>query len=154
MLSPELKEQTTGLWKRDELPKGLRWLEHLSPLHYRLCLVELKDAVSEACLTDDWSRVAELVEDWEATAAIDALPATQRPRLIHVGDRESDITDVLRQIAGSPDGMVIRNQYAYSHLSAIPLPEFLSLICVVPARIPAHSHLRSILPARSRSAVR
>ena len=35
--------------------------------------------------------------------------------------------------------MVIRNQYAYSHLSAIPLPEFLSLICVVPARIPAHS---------------
>ena len=74
MLSPELKEQTTGLWKRDELPKELRWLEHLSPLHYRLCLVELKDAVSEACLTDDWSRVAELVEDWEATAAIDASP--------------------------------------------------------------------------------
>ena len=31
--------------------------------------------------------------------------------------------------------MVVRNQYAYSHLSAVPL----SVICVVPARIPAHS---------------
>jgi len=72
---PALKKQTTRLWKRDELPQGLKWLEQLSPLHYRLCLIELHAATSQACLTDDdWERVAELLEDWQATAELDAQP--------------------------------------------------------------------------------
>jgi hypothetical protein len=46
-----------------------------------------------------------------ATAALAELPPTARPRAIHVMDREGDITDVLRSLAGGPDGFVIRNQY-------------------------------------------
>ena len=72
--APALNRETTGLWKRDKLPSGLEWMEDLSPLHYRLCLIELHDAVSHACITDDWTRVAELVEDWQATAELDAHP--------------------------------------------------------------------------------
>jgi len=46
----------------------------LSPRHYRLCLVELHSAIGQAHLTGDWDAVARLIEDWEATAAIDAAP--------------------------------------------------------------------------------
>lgn len=49
-------------------------MESLSPLHYRLCLVELHSATGQAHLTDDWDAVAHLIEDWEATAALDAAP--------------------------------------------------------------------------------
>jgi hypothetical protein len=44
-----------------------------------------------------------------AEAAIDALPARQRPRLIHVMDREGDIHEVLQHITDSPHGAVIRS---------------------------------------------
>jgi hypothetical protein len=71
---PALKRHTRGIWKRDELPEELKWLEQLSPLHYRLCIVELHAAVSQACLTEDWEPVANLIEDWWATAQIDAAP--------------------------------------------------------------------------------
>lgn len=43
-----------------------------------------------------------------AEEAIDQLPADQRPRLIHVFDREGDIHEVLQRITDSPHGAVIR----------------------------------------------
>lgn len=43
-----------------------------------------------------------------AEAAVDNLPAEQRPRLIHVFDREGDIHEVLQRISASPHGAVIR----------------------------------------------
>jgi hypothetical protein len=46
-----------------------------------------------------------------AEAALTELPAAERPRLIHVCDREGDITDLLRHVADGTDGLVIRNQY-------------------------------------------
>jgi hypothetical protein len=46
-----------------------------------------------------------------AEAAFAQLPAAERPRLIHVCDREGDITDLLRHVASGTDGLVIRNQY-------------------------------------------
>lgn len=44
-----------------------------------------------------------------AEAAIEHLPAAQRPRLIHVMDREGDVHEVLERIAASPHGAVIRS---------------------------------------------
>src|SRR4029077_3442922 len=44
-----------------------------------------------------------------AAAAVAALPDAERPRLIHVMDREGDIHEVLEAIAGSPHGAVIRS---------------------------------------------
>lgn len=46
-----------------------------------------------------------------ATTALAERPPAERPRAIHVMDREGDITDVLRSLAGGPDGFIIRNQY-------------------------------------------
>lgn len=43
-----------------------------------------------------------------AEAAVANLPAAERPRLIHVMDREGDIHEVLERIADSPHGAVIR----------------------------------------------
>jgi hypothetical protein len=46
-----------------------------------------------------------------AAAAVAALPAGERPRLIHVMDREGDATDVFRAVVDGPDGLVLRGQY-------------------------------------------
>ena len=43
-----------------------------------------------------------------AEEAVDNLPADQRPRLIHLFDREGDIHEVLQRISDSPHGAVIR----------------------------------------------
>jgi Transposase DNA-binding/Transposase Tn5 dimerisation domain len=43
-----------------------------------------------------------------AEAALDNLPAEQRPRLIHIFDREGDVHEVLERISASPHGAVIR----------------------------------------------
>ena len=67
-----LERNTTGLWRNGPLPPELAWAEQLSQLHYRVFLVELYEAVGAACIHDDWVRVVELLEDWEATAEVDA----------------------------------------------------------------------------------
>jgi Transposase DNA-binding/Transposase Tn5 dimerisation domain len=46
-----------------------------------------------------------------ANAALDHLPEAERPRLIHLMDREGDIHEVLEIIAASPDGAIIRSTY-------------------------------------------
>ena len=69
-----LKRRATKLWQQDELPREFAWMEHLSPMHYRLCLIELHAAIAEAHVTGDWEPVVRLVEDWEATALVDANP--------------------------------------------------------------------------------
>ncbi len=43
-----------------------------------------------------------------AEAALDNLPAEERPRLIHIFDREGDVHEVLERISASPHGAVIR----------------------------------------------
>jgi hypothetical protein len=43
-----------------------------------------------------------------AEAAVEALPADQRPRLLHVFDREGDIHEVLERVSASPHGAIIR----------------------------------------------
>jgi hypothetical protein len=44
-----------------------------------------------------------------AEAALEQLPAAERPRLIHVMDREGDVHEVLERLADSPHGAVIRS---------------------------------------------
>ena len=43
-----------------------------------------------------------------AEAAVDNLPAEQRPRLLHIFDREGDIHEVLQRISASEHGAIIR----------------------------------------------
>jgi hypothetical protein len=43
-----------------------------------------------------------------AEAAVESLPPAERPRLLHVFDREGDIHEVLQRITDSPHGAVIR----------------------------------------------
>lgn len=50
-----------------------------------------------------WLEGIEAVE-----AAVENLPAAQRPRLIHIFDREGDIHEVLQRISASEHGAVIR----------------------------------------------
>jgi len=44
-----------------------------------------------------------------AEAAVAALPAGERPRLIHIMDREGDIHEVLERLSAGPHGAVIRS---------------------------------------------
>lgn len=46
-----------------------------------------------------------------ARAALSTLPESQRPRLLHVGDREEDIHEVLAEILAHKEGAVIRNSW-------------------------------------------
>ncbi len=71
---PTLKRKTTGLWQKEAIPPEFAWITRLSSLHYRIFIAELHDATSHACITDDWDRVERLLEDWEATAQLDANP--------------------------------------------------------------------------------
>jgi hypothetical protein len=43
-----------------------------------------------------------------AEAALDNLPSGERPRLIHIFDREGDVHEVLERISASPHGAIIR----------------------------------------------
>jgi hypothetical protein len=73
--SPEqLREQAIAFFREDELPAGFRWFEGLSPLHQRLCSVELADALKRTIVTGELDGLQELIEGWEATAEIDACP--------------------------------------------------------------------------------
>ena len=61
----------------NELPASLDFVRHLTPVHLRLFAVELSDAIKECALTEDFARLTELVEGWEATAEVDASPELQ-----------------------------------------------------------------------------
>ncbi|MGH3429382.1 MAG: IS4 family transposase [Mycobacteriales bacterium] len=66
-----------------------------------------------------------------AEEAIDQLPADQRPRLLHVFDREGDIHEVLQRITDSPHGAVIRA--AQNRSVAGPITQAFAAIAATPA---------------------
>jgi len=91
---PALKRTVSSLWASNDIPSELAWIEKLSPLHYRKFIVELHDAAGGAFISNDWDVVAELLEDWEATAEIDANPKLARRLLSNArekGYRELDL---------------------------------------------------------------
>lgn len=115
-------ESTTGLGPLNDssTAKGL---------HVHTCIAVREDGVAVGILDQKyWARPAEKrptnehhglpidqkesykwLEAIEAAeAAVEALPAEVRPRLIHVMDREGDIHEVLERLSESPHGAVIR----------------------------------------------
>lgn len=137
-------EHTTGLGPLNDSP-------YARGLHLHTTLAVRPDGVVIGLLHQDcWARPVDQplaaerrslpIEDKEsykwlegiraAEAALDNLPAPERPRLIHVMDREGDIHEVLAEIAGSPHGAVIRcaqnrkvagPDYAHRAVAAAPL---------------------------------
>jgi hypothetical protein len=77
-----------------------------------------------------------------AEAAVEALPAPQRPRLIHVMDREGDIHEVLQQIDPTRHGAVIRSAHnrrvdgpvSHAHDAVAAAPRQGVKVITVPAR--------------------
>jgi hypothetical protein len=55
-------------------PKGLEWIDRLTPVHQRQFAVELYSALARLNVSDDLSEIFDLLEQWEATAEIDAAP--------------------------------------------------------------------------------
>lgn len=64
---------------------------------------ERKDKPIDAKESYKWLEGIEAAE-----AAIEQLPPSERPRLVHLFDREGDIHEVLERISASPHGAVIR----------------------------------------------
>jgi len=112
---------------------GLGWLNdcaHARGLHLHTTLALRSDGVPIGLLDQHyWSRPAtdphaadhheRPIEEKESfkwlrgmravEAAMADLPETERPRLIHVMDREGDVHEVLEHISASPHGAVIRS---------------------------------------------
>lgn len=78
-----------ALWARDPDARGSRHDRHHKPIEEKESNKWLKGMAS-------------------ARAAVSQLPPEQRPRLIHVMDREGDIHDVLEDVVVHGDGAVIR----------------------------------------------
>ena len=91
---PDLMNKTRELWQTEDIPPELAWMERLSPLHYRMCIAELHDALGAACINGDWDPVAQLLEDWEATALLDANPEFASLLKTESSDEEYDELDV------------------------------------------------------------
>lgn len=77
-VSPEdLKARATCLFRESDLPEGFEFIEWLSPLHQRLFIRDLWEALSRCAVSDsdrDLRALAELIDAWEATAKLDADP--------------------------------------------------------------------------------
>lgn len=72
---PKLRRRATRFFTTNGLPTGFEWVEKLSSLHYRLFIIELRDALANAVIRkEDGDTLAAVLEDWEATAEVDANP--------------------------------------------------------------------------------
>ncbi|MCP4546818.1 MAG: hypothetical protein GY835_10185 [bacterium] len=56
------------------LPQDFAWLRQLSSEEIAEFLSELLDTVNRACVDQEWSLVAQVLESWKATAEIEADP--------------------------------------------------------------------------------
>ena len=59
---------------RGETPAGFEWADRLSAGHQRQFAAELYNALARLNLTLDPTELFELLEAWEATAEMDAVP--------------------------------------------------------------------------------
>jgi hypothetical protein len=83
-----------------------------------------------------WLEGIEAVE-----AALERLPDNERPRLIHIMDREGDVHEVLETVAGSPHGAVIRcaqnrkvaGPYGYAHPAVAATAPLATITISIPA---------------------
>ena|ERR1700722_18151369 len=95
---------TTIAVQRDGLVRGLLHQNFWSrPPEAPPVAAERKDKPIELKESYKWLEGIEAAE-----AALDNLPANERPRLIHIFDREGDVHEVLERISASPHGAIIR----------------------------------------------
>jgi hypothetical protein len=75
MPAPVLRKRARRFFTSDATPPELEWVANLSPLHFRLFVVELHEALSNSLIRKgNGERLREVIEDWQATAEIDADP--------------------------------------------------------------------------------
>ena len=73
--APMLRKSVRRFFTSDETPRELEWIEHLSPLHFRLFVVDLHAALSNVLIyKEDGETLQRTLEDWQATAEVDANP--------------------------------------------------------------------------------
>ena len=73
--APVLRQKAQRFFNSAIIPKELSWAERLSDLHFRLFVVDLHKALSEALIhTGDGELLRQTLEDWYATAEIDSEP--------------------------------------------------------------------------------
>ena len=66
---------TTGQFSIFALPKSFVWLKHFSSEELAEFFSELLDAMYQGQCDGDWSSVADVIENWKATANIEADPS-------------------------------------------------------------------------------
>lgn len=87
-VAPEqLKEDARDVFRTPDLPESFDFFIRLSPLNQRLFVLELWESLSRCAISDDeqdLKNLVTLVEEWEATADLDAVPevaeAIRRPK--------------------------------------------------------------------------
>ncbi len=87
-VAPEqLKEDARDVFRVPDLPASFDFFSQLSPLNQRLFVLELWESLSRRAISDDeqdLKKLVTLVEEWEATADLDAVPevaeAIRRPK--------------------------------------------------------------------------
>jgi len=66
---------TAGQFSIFALPKSFVWLKHFSSEELAEFFAELLDAMYQSQHAGDWSSVADVLENWKATANIEADPS-------------------------------------------------------------------------------
>ena len=83
--SHALPSPVAQLFRQDELPPGLAWIDDLSPVHQRIFYAELALAAARVIFANSGGDVDQeitaLLDSWRATAAIDADPALAKQLL-------------------------------------------------------------------------
>ena len=59
---------------RGEEPVQFHWVQKLTRPHLIQFVVEIKDAIDRWAVSDDRTELLEIIDAWEATAAVDADP--------------------------------------------------------------------------------
>jgi hypothetical protein len=71
--TPVLRRSAQRFFTSQETPEELEWITCLSPLHFRLFVVDLHTALSSALIhKEDGEALRAVLEDWKATAEVDA----------------------------------------------------------------------------------
>lgn len=73
----ELRRQVEGFFQSEPPPESLAWVSDLSALHLRQFVVELSDALKRAIMHRDDTELLEVIDEWRATADLDAAPDVQ-----------------------------------------------------------------------------
>jgi hypothetical protein len=73
--TPLLRKSAKKFFTSNETPAALAWIDALSPLHFRLFVVDLHAALSSALIDDgNGGELSRTLEEWQATAEVDANP--------------------------------------------------------------------------------